>query len=196
MEFDILGEPPTPEGTWVHEAAYVSAAALRRGLDPHELAARVPGARVLPGGLIRIVVEVPGELLNGAFEHIEDQGWPDLPRTWDNPGFVVRYAAARAANAQRWARDLGVPSEPFVPRLLDGPWDRGVLRVLAELPGRRASRDPGWPAYLVRLATAYHDAHENAPAHPKGDEEPSELHTARMWLAQAVQKVLPATKQV
>ncbi|WP_370022305.1 anticodon-binding protein [Planotetraspora sp. GP83] len=116
--------------------------------------------------------------------------WPDLPRTWDNPGFVVRFAHARAAAVRRWARDLGVPWEGFRPESLDDPRDRAVLRALAELPSRTASRDPAWTAYAEQLALAYHDAHERAPATPMGDGPPTEVHTSRLWLARAVQVVL------
>nr|BFE87098.1 hypothetical protein GCM10020093_096990 [Planobispora longispora] len=65
-----------------------------------------------------------------------------------------------------------------------------MLRLLAELPGRRASRDPGWAAYAEQLALAYHDAFERAPALPAGDEAPSALHGARVRLARAVRDVL------
>ncbi|MFF5211292.1 DALR anticodon-binding domain-containing protein [Streptosporangium sp. NPDC000396] len=115
--------------------------------------------------------------------------WDDFPRTWSNPGFVVRYAHARAVAVRRWAADLGVGGE-FRPELLDGRWDRAVLRSLAEVPGRRVSRDPGWAAYAEQLALAYHDAFEHAPALPVGDERPSALHTARVRLARAVREVL------
>ncbi|MEV0594258.1 anticodon-binding protein [Nonomuraea cavernae] len=193
----VLGEPPVPEGTWQREAVYVSAAALRRRVPPGELAARVrevpgvSGAEALSNGFLRIIVAVPGALV----EEVEPVAglpdpWPDLPRTWDNPGFVVRYARARAAAVRRWARDLGVPSEGFRPDLLDDPRDRAVLRVLAELPSRRASVSPGWESFLVRLALAYHDAHELAPAVPVGDEPPGPVHTARVRLAGAVREVL------
>jgi hypothetical protein len=64
------------------------------------------------------------------------------------------------------------------------------LRVLAEVPGRVVSRDPGWESFLVRLALAYHDAYEHAPAIPMGDEEVKAVHTARVRLAAAVQDVL------
>ncbi|WP_336208404.1 anticodon-binding protein [Nonomuraea sp. LPB2021202275-12-8] len=192
----VLGEPPAPEGTWEREAAYVSAAALRRRVPPAELAERVrslpgvAGVSVRPNGFLRIVVAVPGALLEEVAPlGLPDPGWPDFPRTWDNPGFVVRYGHARAVAVRRWARDLGVPGG-FRPELLDDPRDRGVLRVLAELPGRLASRDPGWEAYLVRLALAYHDAHEHAPAVPVGDAEPGAVHAARVRLARAVQDVL------
>lgn len=185
----VLGEPPVPQGTWEREAVYVSAASLRRGVRPADL----PGvdAELLPNGLLRITVAVPGELVR-EIEPLDlpDPGWPDFPRTWDNPGFVVRYGHARACAVQRWARDLEVPLDGFRPDLLDDPYDRAVLRVLAELPGRLVSRDPAWPAYLVRLALAYHDAHEHAPAVPMGEEVPQPVHTARVWLARAVQGLL------
>jgi hypothetical protein len=193
---EALGEPPVPDGTWEREAAYVSAAALRRRVPPAELAELVRalpgvgGAEVLANGFLRVVVTVPGALVPEVEPlGLADPGWPDLPRTWDNPGFVVRYGHARAAAVRRWARELGVPTR-FRAELLTDPYDRAVLRVLAELPGRLVSRDPGWESYLVRLALAYHDAHEHAPAVPMGDALPGELHGARVRLAQAVQDVL------
>ncbi|GGL47714.1 DALR anticodon-binding domain-containing protein [Planomonospora parontospora] len=116
-------------------------------------------------------------------------GAPWSPGTWDNPGFVVGYAHARAVAVRRWAAELGVAGE-FRPELLAGRWDRAVLRALAEAPGRRVSRDPGWAAYAERLALAYHDAFERAPALPRGDGEASALHVARVRLAGAVREVL------
>ncbi|MEU1384786.1 MULTISPECIES: anticodon-binding protein [unclassified Nonomuraea] len=194
---EVLGEPPAPEGTWEREAVYVSAAALRRRVPPAELAARVravegvAGAQARPNGFLRIVVDVPGRLVESpAPPVLPEPGWPDFPRTWDNPGFVVRYAHARACAVRRWAGELGVPLTGFRPELLDGPYDRRVLRVLAELPGRAVSRDPGWDAFSVRLALAYHDAHEHAPAVPMGDEPVRPVHTARLRLAEAVRGVL------
>ncbi|MFI7697699.1 anticodon-binding protein [Nonomuraea sp. NPDC049480] len=194
---EALGEPPVPEGTWEREAAYVSAAALRRRVPADGLAGRMrelPGVgevAVLPNGFLRIVVPVPGELLE-SMEPVEipEPGWTDFPRTWDNPGFVVRYGHVRACAVRRWARELGVPERGFRPETLDDPHDRRVLRVLAELPGRVISRDPGWERYLVRLALAYHDAHEHAPAVPRGDQEAGPVHTARVRLALAVAAVL------
>ncbi|SEU38962.1 anticodon-binding protein [Nonomuraea wenchangensis] len=193
----VLGEPPAPEGSWERRALLVSAAALRRRMPVAELAGRV---RAVPGvagvaaranGLLEIEVRVPGTLLE-SFEvpAIPEPGWPDFPRTWDNPGFVVRYGHARARAVMRWARALGVPGDGFDPAALDGPWDRAVLRALAELPGRALSREPGWETYLVRLALAFHDAHERAPAVPRGDEPALPVHTARVRLAVAVGQVL------
>ncbi|MFI6501088.1 anticodon-binding protein [Nonomuraea typhae] len=191
----LLGEPPMPFGDWAEEAVLVSAAALRRGVDPAGFAASVPGASVLPNGVIRIVLAEPWDVVGEVFA-VADQGWADTPRTWDNPGFVVKYARFRAVAVGRWARDLGVPPEPFEPRLLSDARDRAVLRALAELPGRRVSRDPGWAAYLVRLASAYHDAFEHAAPLPSGDEAVAPVHTARVRLAAAVQKVLPGPDRI
>ncbi|GIH90025.1 DALR anticodon-binding domain-containing protein [Planobispora siamensis] len=198
----ILGMPPTPQGTWAAEALYVSPAALRRGEPPGELAGRLralPGVaqvRVRANGFLEIVVAVPGELVEeigpAPVRLREVPGgppWSLTPGTWDNPGFVVGYAHVRALAVQRWAGGLGVAGR-FRPELLDGERDRAVLRLLAEAPGRRAGRDPGWASYAEQLALAYHDAFERAPALPSGDEEPSPLHVARVRLARAVGDVL------
>ncbi|MEV4059346.1 anticodon-binding protein [Nonomuraea dietziae] len=200
---EVLGEPPAPEGTWEREAVYLSAAALRRRIAPGDLAAEV---RALAGvvavevggnGFLRITVDTPGDLLDDPHEPVDFPGpWQDLPCTWDNPGFVVRYAHARAAAVLRWARELDVPRDGFTPCALSDPHDRAVLRLLAELPSRRAGRDPGWAAYLPRLALAYHDAHERAPAVPRGEEEPGPVHTARVRLAEVVRVVLPGPERI
>ncbi|WP_214408383.1 DALR anticodon-binding domain-containing protein [Sphaerisporangium fuscum] len=206
----VLGAAPAPQGEWEREARFVSTAALRTPGRPvaevaGELATRlrgVPGVAkvdVRPNGFLVIEVAVPGEIVREILDAPPPEGgrrdlpepWPDFPRTWGNPGFVVRYAYVRAGAVGRWARGLGMPdAEGFPAEALDDPSDRAVLRVLAELPSRRASRDPGWPAYLERLAEAYHDAFEHAPPLPKGDEGFSGAHLARVRLAEAVRRVL------
>ncbi|GHH68262.1 hypothetical protein GCM10017673_16700 [Streptosporangium violaceochromogenes] len=197
---------------------YVSPAAPRGGGTPEGTAARLralPGitdVRVRPGGLLEIVVAVPGELVTeldpdaapdtSIAPRVPDvpggrpaegvSPWADFPRVWRNPGFVVRYAHCRAVAVRRWAAELGVGGV-FRPELLDGRADRAVLRVLAEAGSRRRSGEPGWAAYAERLALAYHDAFEHAPALPAGDEDPAPLHTARVRLAGAVREVLAGT---
>lgn len=166
----------------------------------------VSAVRVRPDGILVIAVTCPGEIVreivrppasaaspwSARLPAVAEPGQaaPDFPRTWENPGFVVRYAHARAAAVLRWAADLGVPRADFRPQALDDPYDRAVLRLLAELPSRAVSRAPAWAAYAERLALAYHDAHEHAPATPKGDEPVRAVHTARLWLAAAVRSVL------
>jgi arginyl-tRNA synthetase len=210
----VLGSPPIPQGSWERRATYVSPVALGRAGEPaREVAERLavrlrdlPGVRevhVRPNGFLAIEVTVPGEIVREIMAEparpVRKPGgggdaapWPDFPRTWSNPGFVVKYAYVRAGAVQRWARELRPEGEPgaFRPELLDDARDRAVLRLLAELPSRRASREPGWPAYLERLAGAYHDAFEHAPAIPKGDEAFSATHAARLRMAGAVRKVL------
>ncbi|GII91244.1 DALR anticodon-binding domain-containing protein [Sinosporangium siamense] len=205
---EVLGEPPEPRGAWVDEAVYVSAVAFKAGGRAREvgegLAARLRGlrgvgeVRVRGAGFVEIVVTVPGEVVReivaggpqGGKSEVCRRQWSDLPRTWENPGFVVRYAYFRACAVQRWAHDLGVRREPFRAEELVDRRDRAVVRALAEVAGRRVSREPGWAAYLERLAMVYHDAHEGASAVPQGDETGTELHTARLWLAEAVRVVL------
>lgn len=188
--------------------------AARRGMPAREVAEEiagrlrgedgVAGVEIGPNGFLTILLSRPGEIVREiteggpraagapAMPPVPPRTWPDFPRTWDNPGFAVRYAHVRAAAVRRWARDLGVPYEGFRPEALDGPHDRAVLRLLAELPGRTAGREPAWAAYAERLALAYHDAHERAPALPKGDRPVEDVHTARLRLAGAVQDVLIA----
>ena len=201
----ILGDVPAPWGSWEHDAVYASAAVLRARDRAAELITRlraVPGVRAVettPGGMLLITVAAPGEIVREIVAHPgppvprgERRGprWPDLPRTWDNPGFVVRYAHARAAAVPRWAAALGIPREEFHPEALTAPQDRACLRALAEWPSRsrRPGRDPA--PYLERLALAYHEAHEHAPALPKGDEPVTPVHIARVRLAEAVRIVL------
>ncbi|MEU7879598.1 anticodon-binding protein [Microbispora bryophytorum] len=191
-------EPPTEPAA---EAAERLAVRLRA----------TPGVRrvdVRPNGFLVVEIATPGEIVDevlaapaavpppraaSAPDFVAP--WPDFPRTWDNPGFAVRYAYVRAGAVQRWARDLGVPVGAAAgaaarPGLLDGPVDRAVLRVLAELPSRRDSRDPGWAAYLERLAEVYHAAVERASPIPRGDEPPTEAHAARVRMGEAVRRVL------
>ncbi|GIH61032.1 hypothetical protein Msi02_18490 [Microbispora siamensis] len=208
---EVLGAPPVPQGSWEREARFVSTAALRGTAEPpaeaaERLAVRlreVPGVRhvdVRPNGFLVVEIAAPGEIVQDILAAPlaapprrtgSTAPWPDFPRTWDNPGFAVRYAYVRAGAVQRWARDLGVPTGAAARSgLLDGPCDRAVLRVLAELPSRRDSRDPGWAAYLERLAEVYHAAVEHASPIPRGDEPPSEVHAARVRMGEAVRRVL------
>ncbi|MDF5752524.1 DALR anticodon-binding domain-containing protein [Spongiactinospora sp. TRM90649] len=189
---ESLGSAPMPTGGWEREAVLTAPAPDPGAADRLRALPGVAAVRPGPGRLLKIVVAEPGEIVTeiGPCFTAFRAAWPDLPRTWDNPGFVVRYAHARAVAVARWARDLGVPVDGFAPGELSGPWDRAVLRVLAELPSRCERAEPGWAAYLERLALAYHDAHERAPAVPVGDEPARPVHTARLRMAGAVRLVI------
>ncbi|GAA1261534.1 hypothetical protein GCM10009677_11350 [Sphaerisporangium rubeum] len=197
----LLGAVPVPLGAWERRAAFM----VPGGRGSAEDAARVEGvagAEVRANGLLVIEVAVPGDLVREVLCAPGDLGggvrgpeWADHPRTWDNPGFVVRYAYVRAGAVGRWARDLGVEragtgvGEGFPGHALDGAADRRVLRVLGEVFSRREKGEVG-AAYLERLAGAYHDAFERASALPRGDEAASVVHVARVGMARAVRRVL------
>jgi arginyl-tRNA synthetase len=171
------------------------------------IARRMRGAEeavaVTGPGFLTIAVKDPGALARHIVETGDygrvvglagGTGWPDRPRTFDNPGFVVRFAHVRAAAVRRQAAALGlVAGDPA--GALDEPAELRLLGALAELPWRAAQavrqRDVvPFERQLVLVADAYHDVHERCPALPKGDEPPSTRHAARLTLAEAVRIAL------
>jgi arginyl-tRNA synthetase len=192
------------------DGAYVAAVAMRLGIRPEAVAVRLaemPGIKdvtVTGPGFLTISVTEPGAVAQDIVDG-GDSGqapplppgpcgtWPDRPRTFDNPGFRVRYAYARAAAVGRRARDLGIlparPEQPYRPSELC------LLGLLTELPGRarQAVRERDATPYrrhLERVADAYHDVYERCPALPKGDEPLTERHGVRLTLTEAVRIVL------
>lgn len=118
--------------------------------------------------------------------------WPVRPMTFENPGFRVRFAYARACGVGRHAADLGLRETH---ESLHDPRERRLLTLLADFPGRaeQAARrhDPRpFTRHLELIADAYHDVHERCPALPKGDEPAGERHFARLGLARAVRIVV------
>jgi arginyl-tRNA synthetase len=102
----------------------------------------------------------------------------------DNPVFSVQYAHARVSSLLRNGRDLG---------LLEA--EGQLLRALAELPRVVASaaalREPHRVArYLEDTATSYHRFYEQCRVLPMGDQEPSDLHRARLRLVEATRVTL------
>jgi arginyl-tRNA synthetase len=153
-------------------------------------------------GFLTITPDQPGDVARRIVETV-DYGraslprpatvWPDRPRTFGNPGFVVRFAYARAASVRRHARDLGIARG--APHGLDDPYELTMLGTLAELPGRaaqavRENDAAPFQRHLLRLADAYHDVHEHCPALPTGDEPTTQKHGARLTLAEAVRVAL------
>ena len=118
--------------------------------------------------------------------------WPQRPLTFENPGFVVRFAYARAVAVKRYAAELGVVAADGP---LDDPRERRLLGLLADFPCRaeRAARtgDPRpFTRHMELIAGAYHDVHEECPAIPRGDEPITARHAARLSLAEAARVVL------
>jgi len=127
-------------------------------------------------------------------------------QTSDNPVYYVQYAHARLASILRNAADLGVrpasADEPaagsgqrFDPALLSHEKEGDLLRALAEFPRVVAAaaqlREPHRVArYLEDLASSFHKFYDSCRVLPMGDEEPSDLHRARLLLVDATRTVL------
>jgi arginyl-tRNA synthetase len=116
----------------------------------------------------------------------------------DNPVYYVQYAHARVSSILRNAADLGLApatGEDFDPSLLVDPHEGELLRALADLPRVVASagelREPHRVArYLESTAGQYHRFYDNCRVLPMGDEEPTDLHRARLLLVAATRTVL------
>ena len=114
--------------------------------------------------------------------------------TNDNPVFTVQYAHARVASLMRNAADLGVDAQSH-PELLTHEKEGELLRALAEFPrvvkAAAELREPHRVArYLEELAGTYHRFYDSCRVLPRGDEETSDLHRARLMLVDATRVVL------
>jgi arginyl-tRNA synthetase len=119
-------------------------------------------------------------------------------QTADNPVFYVQYAHARLASILRNARDLGLEpaaSEAFDPALLEHEREGDLLRALGEFPRVVAQaaelREPHRVArYLESTAATFHKFYDECRVLPRGDEESTPLHAARLLLVDATRVVL------
>lgn len=114
--------------------------------------------------------------------------------TNDNPVYTVQYAHARVSSLMRNAADLGVVAESH-PELLTHEKEGELLRALAEFPrvikAAAELREPHRVArYLEELAGTYHRFYDSCRVLPRGDEETSDLHRARLVLVDATRVVL------
>ena len=113
----------------------------------------------------------------------------------DNPVYYVQYVAARTASILRNAADLGLSATGDVDvSLLTHEKEGELLRALAELPRVVASsaqlREPHRVArYLEDTAASFHRFYDSCRVLPQGDEEPGELHRARLLLVAATRQV-------
>ena len=118
-------------------------------------------------------------------------------RTNDNPVFTVQYAHARVSSVLRNAVDIGIDwrEQGFDPSLLVHERENELLGALAEFPrvvaGAAELREPHRIArYLEALASTYHRFYDACRVLPRGDEDLSGEHLARLWLCAATRQVI------
>jgi arginyl-tRNA synthetase len=114
----------------------------------------------------------------------------------ENPVWYVQYAHARIASLLRRAAAAGVSrGDSFDPALLGSEREADLLTALAEFPRVLAVaaelREPHRVArYLEELAGTYHRFYDACRVLPQGDESPTPLTAARLWLCEATRVVL------
>ena len=116
----------------------------------------------------------------------------------DNPVYYVQYAHARLCSILRNASELGLApatGADFDPSALSHEREGDLLRALADFPGVVASvaelRAPHRLArYLEATAATFHRFYDVCRVLPLGDEEPTDIHRARLLLVDATRIVI------
>jgi arginyl-tRNA synthetase len=113
----------------------------------------------------------------------------------ENPVYYVQYAHARLSALARNAAELGLVPDTGHLELLGHDKEGALVRNLGEFPRvlktAAALREPHRVCrYLEVLAGDYHRFYDSCRVLPQGDEEPNELHTARLALCQATRQVV------
>lgn len=113
----------------------------------------------------------------------------------ENPVYYVQYAHARLSALARNAAELGVTADTANLGLLSHEKEGALIRSLGEFPRvlktAAALREPHRVCrYLEDLAGDYHRFYDSCRVLPQGDEQPSDLHAARLALCQATRQVV------
>ena len=113
----------------------------------------------------------------------------------ENPVYYVQYAHARLSALARNAADLGVTPDTAHLDLLTHDKEGTLIRNLGEFPRVLETaaelREPHRVSrYLEDLAGDYHRFYDSCRVLPQGDEQPGELHSARLALCQATRQVI------
>ncbi len=113
----------------------------------------------------------------------------------ENPVYYVQYAHARLCALARNATDLGVSPDTGHLDLLTHDKEGTLIRNLGEFPRVLAAaaslREPHRVCrYLEDLAGDYHRFYDSCRVLPQGDEEPGDLHRARLALCEATRQVI------
>ena len=113
----------------------------------------------------------------------------------ENPVYYVQYAHARLCALARNAADLGLAADTSRLGLLSHDKEGSLIRTLGEFPRVLASaaslREPHRVCrYLEDLAGDYHRFYDVCRVLPQGDDQPSELHGARLALCESTRQVI------
>lgn len=113
----------------------------------------------------------------------------------ENPVYYVQYAHARLSALARNAAELGLIPDTDHLELLSHEKEGVLLRTLGDFPRMLKTaaslREPHRVCrYLEDLAGDYHRFYDSCRVLPQGDEEPTQLHTARLALCQATRQVI------
>ncbi|MEZ0385367.1 arginine--tRNA ligase [Mycobacterium sp. pW045] len=113
----------------------------------------------------------------------------------ENPVYYVQYAHARLSALARNAAELGMSPDTAHLGLLTHDKEGTLIRNLGEFPRvlktAAALREPHRVCrYLEDLAGDYHRFYDSCRVLPQGDEQPGDLHTARLALCQATRQVI------
>ncbi|WP_319437668.1 arginine--tRNA ligase [Mycobacterium sp. RTGN5] len=113
----------------------------------------------------------------------------------ENPVYYVQYAHARLCALARNAADLGLAPDTAHLELLTDDKEGALIRNLGEfgrvLKSASSLREPHRVCrYLEDLAGDYHRFYDSCRVLPQGDEEPGDLHRARLALCAATRQVI------
>ena len=113
----------------------------------------------------------------------------------ENPVYYVQYAHARLCALARNAAELGIAPDTAHLDLLSHDKEGTLIRNLGEFPrvlqAAASLREPHRVCrYLEDLAGDYHRFYDSCRVLPQGDEEPGDLHRARLALCEATRQVI------
>jgi arginyl-tRNA synthetase len=113
----------------------------------------------------------------------------------ENPVYYVQYAHARLSALARNANELGLAADTAHLDLLVHDREGTLMRSLGEFPRildtAASLREPHRVCrYLEDLAGDYHRFYDSCRVLPLGDEQPNDLHAARLALCAATRQVV------
>jgi arginyl-tRNA synthetase len=113
----------------------------------------------------------------------------------ENPVYYVQYAHARLSALARNAAELGIAADTAHLDLLTHEKEGTLIRNIGEfsrvLSTAASLREPHRVSrYLEDLAGDYHRFYDSCRVLPQGDEQPGDLHAARLALCAATRQVI------